>query len=91
VELAPDHSPREISHPRWVQGPTSACSDLAELLQDKIRAWEVVEECSVAITVRRDEKIQVYCFRVSQDTRDDQIVNRNECSYARCRLTRTYS
>jgi len=35
VELAPDHSPREISHPRCIQGPTSACSDLAELLQDK--------------------------------------------------------
>src|SRR4029450_9254883 len=62
LELAPDHSPCEINHPRCVQGPTSACSDLAELLQDKIRAWEVVEERSVAITVRRNEKLRYIAF-----------------------------
>src|SRR5512133_3101385 len=37
MELAPDHPPCEISHTVRVQGPTSACSGLPELLQHKIR------------------------------------------------------
>ncbi|MSU20054.1 MAG: hypothetical protein EXS30_01500 [Pedosphaera sp.] len=62
MKVAPDHCQCEIRYTISVHGPTSAGSYLAELSQDKIQAWNVVEECSVGARVRRDYKLKCIAF-----------------------------